>query len=267
MNVDLLLDPFGADWRDVCDTARAAADAGFDGIWMWDHLDGRVHGAAHILECWTTLTAIATSVPQEIMIGPLVLNVANRRPGVLATMAATLQHVSGGRLLLGLGAGGGAATPYAREQYATGGPVPSDAVRREQVVECIETVRRLWKTPGFLQPTPPPPFVVGAFGPKMAEVAGRIGDGINTQAWHPQLDRMLDVARAAHADAGRDPEDLLTTVFAGYDARWLRADSPPYARLVDHGVHRLILLVHAPYDRAAISAAGELLRDERKGSA
>ena len=81
MNVDLLLDPFGADWRDVCDTARAAADAGFDGIWMWDHLDGRVHGAAHILECWTTLTAIATSVPQEIIIGPLVLNVANRRPG------------------------------------------------------------------------------------------------------------------------------------------------------------------------------------------
>ena len=123
-------------------------------------------------------------------------------------------------------------------------------------------MRRLWKTPGFLQPTPPPPFVVGAFGPKMAEVAGRVGDGINTQAWHPQLDRMLDIARAAHADAGREPEDLLTTVFAGYDARWLRADSPPYARLVDHGVHRLILLVHAPYDRAAISAAGELLRND-----
>ena len=88
MQVDLLLDPFGARWAKVRDAASAAVDAGFAGIWTWDHLDGRVFGATHVLECWTMLTAIAVAVP-DVMVGPLVLNVANRRPGVLAVMAAT----------------------------------------------------------------------------------------------------------------------------------------------------------------------------------
>src|SRR5947207_564592 len=67
-----------------------------------------------------------------------------RWPGVVATMAATLQEVSGGRLLLGLGAGGGADTPYAAEQRALGREVPSDAVRRRQVAEAVGVIRQLW---------------------------------------------------------------------------------------------------------------------------
>src|SRR5260370_22000901 len=111
MQVDVLLDPFGAHWSDLRDAASTAVDAGFSGIWTWDHLDGRVYNATYVLECWTVLTAIAVAVP-EVMIGPLVLNVANRHPGVLAVMAATLQEVSGGPLLLGLGAGSGPDSPH-----------------------------------------------------------------------------------------------------------------------------------------------------------
>jgi alkanesulfonate monooxygenase SsuD/methylene tetrahydromethanopterin reductase-like flavin-dependent oxidoreductase (luciferase family) len=260
VQIDLLLDPFGARWSDVRDAASAAVDVGFAGIWTWDHLDGRVHGAGHVLECWTTLTAIAVAVP-DVMLGPLVLNVANRHPGVLAPMAATLQEISGGRLLVGLGAGGGAGTPYVREQEAVGRTVPPDPQRRTQVETCIEEVRRLWRTPGFAAPDPEPAFVIGGFGPKMAELAGRVGDGMNTQAMHPRLREMVEIARDAHARAGRDPLRFLVTAFAGFDEWWLHVDSPPHSRLVALGVDRLILLLGPPYDRARIAGAAELLRD------
>src|SRR5260370_40505948 len=123
MEVDLLLAPFGARWTEVRDAAIAAAAAGFTGIWVFDHLDGQVYNVVHVLECWTLLTAVAAVVP-DIAVGPLVLNVANRDPALLAAMAATLQDVSGGRLLLGLGAGGGVGAAYLREQEAIGRTVP-----------------------------------------------------------------------------------------------------------------------------------------------
>src|SRR6266478_26891 len=126
MQVDLLFDPFGATWVDVREGAVAAEAAGFDGVWTYDHLAGSVHGASGVLECWTTLTAIAACVPR-IAVGSMVLNVANRDAGTLAVMAATLQEVSGGRLLLGVGAGGGSGTPYRLEQEALGRTVGSDS--------------------------------------------------------------------------------------------------------------------------------------------
>ena len=70
---------------------------------------------------------------------------------------------------------------------------------------------------------------------------------------------MVDVARDAHAGAGRDPACFLVTVFAELDERWLRAESPSRARLAALGVDRLILFVSSPYDRARIAGAGQLL--------
>jgi hypothetical protein len=130
--VDLLFDPFGGRWEDLRDAAVLAEGAGLDGLWLYDHLAGSVHGAEHVLECWTVLSAVTAAVPR-LMVGSLVLNVANRDAGTLAVMAATLQEVSGGRLLLGVGAGGGVDTPYAAEQVALGREVPGDAVRRSTV--------------------------------------------------------------------------------------------------------------------------------------
>ena len=114
MKIDLLFDPFGASWHDIQEGAIAAEGEGFDGVWLYDHLAGSVHGQQRVLECWTTLTAIAATVPR-LALGPMVLNVANRHPGTLGVMAATLQEVSGGRLLLGLGAGGGCGRASGRE--------------------------------------------------------------------------------------------------------------------------------------------------------
>lgn len=63
--------------------ALTAEGEGFDGIWLYDHLAGSVHGQRSVLECWTTLTAIAARVGR-ITVGSMVLNVANRDPGTLA---------------------------------------------------------------------------------------------------------------------------------------------------------------------------------------
>lgn len=268
LHVDLLLDPFGARWLDLRDAALVAEEAGFDGIWTWDHLAGGVHDQDRVLECWTVLSALAVAVPR-VALGPLVLNVANRRPALVATAAATLQEVSGGRLLLGLGAGGGRNVPYPLEQEATGVPVPSDPVRRAQVREATTVLRQLWTgearpwtgehyrlgtASGFIRPEPVPPVIIGAFGPKMAALAGEVSDGINTHGSSPQLVELLDTARAAHAAQGRDPAAFIVTLSVPFGRRSF--DPARQAELAALGVHRIVALVRPPFDLDAIRAAG-----------
>jgi alkanesulfonate monooxygenase SsuD/methylene tetrahydromethanopterin reductase-like flavin-dependent oxidoreductase (luciferase family) len=257
MEFDLLLDPFGARWSDLRDTAEVAIDAGFAGIWIYDHLDGRVYDAPFVLECWTVLSALSAAVPRGVL-GSLVLNAANRHPGLLATMAATLQETSGGRVMLGIGAGGGDAR-FVREQVAIGRTVPADPVRRVEIDACISEVRSLWGSPGYLEPDPHPPFIVGGFGPKMAELAGRVGDGMNTRATHPRLPELISVARDACERAGGDPAGFLVTVLADFGEPWLARGSQEREGLYALGVDRVILFVPAPYDRRRITVAGRLL--------
>ena len=215
MQLDVLLDPFGARWTEVRDAAAAAIDAGFAGVWTYDHLDGRVYDAPFVLECWTVLSALAVAAP-DVMLGPLVLNVQNRHPGVLATMAATLQEVSGGRLMLGLGAGGGPGTRYAREQEAVGRTTAPDRLRRAQVELCIEEMRRLWQRPGFLAPDPAAAVRDRCPGPE---------DGRARRACR----RWVQHERNAPAPAG-----------AGRDrARRARAFGPRSGAVPGHGPHRV----------------------------
>jgi alkanesulfonate monooxygenase SsuD/methylene tetrahydromethanopterin reductase-like flavin-dependent oxidoreductase (luciferase family) len=252
VQADLLFDPFGGRWEDLRDAALLAEQAGFDGLWLYDHLAGSVHHASHVLECWTVLSALAAAVPR-MTVGSLVLNVANRDAGTLAVMAATLQEVSGGRLLLGLGAGGGVDTPYAAEQVALGRAVPGDAARRRAVEKTVATLRRVWSgaaggTTGFLRPEPSPPVIVGGFGPKMAELAGRVGDGVNLPPGSA-LGRLIDIARTAHAEAGRDPDRFLITT----------SGTPTDERLAGLGVHRAVTMVRPPY-AAAVRRLAETMR-------
>ncbi len=273
---DVLLDPFDVGWVQFLAAAETAQACGFQGVWTWDHLAGQVHQASSVLECWTVLSALAGRIP-DIAVGPLVLNVANRDPRMLAVMAATLQSVAGGRLWLGLGAGGGSGTPYASEQRALGRIVAGDPVRRRNVAATVQILRQLWTGQsqastlseesvyplgsgrGFLRPDPPPPIVIGAFGPKMAELAGLVGDGINVPAWHPRLSELLEIARGAHARAGKDPARFLVSVFAGLEPRWLDDRHAERSRLRDLGVDRVILIA-SPASSEAIAEAGRYLK-------
>jgi len=225
VNIDVLFDSFGATWPDVREGAIAAEGEGFDGVWLYDHLAGSVHRHDRVLESWTTLTAIAATVPR-LNIGPMVLNVANRDAGTLGVMAATLQDISGGRLLLGLGAGGGRETPYAAEQWAFGRTVDSGPGRRQAVEAAVPVLRSVWSgnvagVGGFLRPDPPPPIIIGGFGPKMAELAGRIADGINVPGG-PRAGSLLEVARSARAAAGRGHTPFVVTVSSDLDSRTLQ---------------------------------------------
>ena len=249
MEVDLVLDPFGARWDDVRDAAQLAEEAGYGGIWLWDHLAGSTHRASRILECWTVVTALA-AVTDHVMLGPLVLNNANRDPAMVAIMAATLQEVSGGRLLLGLGAGGNVSTPYAAEQVAFGRTVAPDPVRRRELEDAVATIRSVWTgshggSSGYLVPEPPPPIVIGAFGPKTAELGGQVADGVNVMLGMLEL---VDVARAARERAGKDPATLLVTLNVD-----LSADSIAMCRAT--GADRAICYAPVPYDRELIRSA------------
>ncbi|HVQ76013.1 MAG TPA: LLM class flavin-dependent oxidoreductase [Candidatus Binatia bacterium] len=274
MKIDLLLIPMGTRYADVRAAALEAETAGFDGVWTWDHLrDTDGDGGPGTVEAWTTLTGLAEAT-RRVALGPLVLNVHNRHPGLLANMAATLQQVSSGRLLLGIGAGGNRGTPYAAEQEMLGLAVEADAARAARTAEAIQVMRRLWagdasafagahyrlaRPAGYLRAEPPPPVIVGGFGPRMAAIAGRHGDGFNTQAGHPRLADLARIALDEYARAGGDPARFLLTVFAGLHDRWLRPDSAARASLARVGVGRLILLVGPPFPLDQIRAAAPLL--------
>src|SRR5207253_8762271 len=127
--------------------------------------------------------------------------------------------------------------------------VEGEATGARRVVAAIALIRRRWAGDnGFLGPEPPPPLIVGGFGPRMAGIAGRHGDGFNTQAMHPQLADLVRRARDEHAASGRDPARFIVTVFAGLDERWLSPDSRARQRLEQLGAERLILPIGPPFD-------------------
>jgi len=253
---DVLLDPFDAEWSQLRDLALAAEDRGYGGVWTWDHLSGVVHGQRHVLEGWTVLSALG-AVTERVTLGPLVVNQVNRDAAVVAQMAATLQQVTGGRLLLGVGAGAGSTGPYAAEQLALGRRPGTDPERRAALVDYLAAIELTWSgevdgTGGFLRPDPRPPIVVAAFGPKMAAIAGRYAEGINTQATLPNLEEVVGAAR----DVAEDPERFLVTVFSTLSPTWLDPDSPPRRRLADLGTDRLILVVRPTQDPDRLPAPG-----------
>jgi alkanesulfonate monooxygenase SsuD/methylene tetrahydromethanopterin reductase-like flavin-dependent oxidoreductase (luciferase family) len=260
VRVDVLLETFGSSWPEIRDGALAAEEAGFDGVWLNDHLAGVVTGAPHVLECWTILSALAATVPR-VALGPLVLNIANRDPGTLAVMAATFQNLSGGRLLLGLGAGARPGTPYALEQELLGRRVPGAAERRRTVVQTIGTLRRIWsaestRADGFLRPVPLPPVVVAGLGPKMADLAGRVGDGICVPFGTMTAD-LVAMARLARQRAGRDPHQLLVVV-----SLTSVPDRASFPASID--VDRLIVYVAPPFERGMAGLRDAIRRWNRE---
>ena len=203
VKTDILLIPFGATYPEMREAALAAEAAGFDGVWTWDHLRDADGGTGRVPECLTTLAALAEAVPR-IALGSLVLNSGLRHPGVVANVAATIQEISGNRLILGIGAGGGSDLPYAPEQRMLGMEVAPDRERAARTGEAAQVLRRLWagdasafegehftlRSPhGYPRPEAPPPIVIGGFGGRMARIAGRFGDGFNTPAGPSEICR------------------------------------------------------------------------------
>ena len=123
-------------WPEVAAIARAAEDSGFASIWVGDHLLYRADGRPDRgpWDVWTQLAALA-AITTRVRLGPLVAATAFHAPGILARMAASVDEVSGGRLVLGLGAG------WNEPEFRAFG-IPSDRLA-SRFEEAFEIVRRL----------------------------------------------------------------------------------------------------------------------------
>jgi alkanesulfonate monooxygenase SsuD/methylene tetrahydromethanopterin reductase-like flavin-dependent oxidoreductase (luciferase family) len=238
-----------------------AAARYFDSLWVYDHFFDLGDRSNPWLESWTTLTWLAARFP-TLQVGTLVLGLGYRNPALLAKMAATLQALSGGRLILGIGGG------WREEEYqAYGYPFPQTGVRLQQLDEAVQILRLMWTDPAptfrgeyfqienatcLPQPDPPPPIMIGSMGTRILPLIARRADAwdvwsFSPDGWDVDDYRQKWAAVQEHAAAaGRDPVTIVRSVSAtggklprtaDDSARWLERLRP----FADLGVARFNL--------------------------
>ncbi len=283
-----MLSTFDADPRELRNAAHLADGLGITALWTMDHLSGQVHADRRwVIECFTVLTLLAEAT-ERASIGPMVLNPIARHPVVLAQALATVQELTGGRLRVGVGAGGGIGNYGAELEWAglvnsdsstsdnstSANPTDTDparpvlnhsaAERRGRVVELLSILEHLWSgsdapwtgslyslagSSGFLVPAVRPPVIVAGYGPRMARLAGEYADGFNTIATADNLESLASSAREAHTHRAGS---LLMSTYAVFEPSWLDPDSAGRRRLADVGVDALVLVLPAPFDDGLI---------------
>lgn len=204
---------------------RAADDLGFEAVWNYDHFYGLVENTKPTHEGWTTLAAMAV-LTRQARIGCMVTGVTYRNPAILAKMAVTVDHISGGRLDFGIGAGW-----HEAEHRGYGIDFPGPGTRVAMLDEALTVIRRLWTEESvsfegrfytlqdaICEPKPVqrphPPIVVGGSQPKMLRVIARHADEWNMpshsgpQEWGEASSRLTE----ACAEVGRDPAEVRRSV-------------------------------------------------------
>jgi probable F420-dependent oxidoreductase len=275
-------------WPEYVEMARSAEEAGFDSIWLGDHLLYRGEGRdpRGPWEVWTLLAALA-AVTSRVRLGPLVACTAFHPPGLLAKMAATVDEVSGGRLVLGLGAG------WNEEEFRAFG-IPYDH-RVSRFEEAFEIIRRLLAgervtrqgrfhsaDDALLLPAPRrvPPLMIGSGGPRMLGITLP-----HVQSWNTWYEDYGNDARrfaelnervsAAAAAAGRDPAEIersacaLVALSRDAPERPFEPDMPPLEgsreeiaaglrELAEAGADEIILVI-TPNTQESIRELGEVI--------
>ena len=208
------------------ESARRLDEAGYAGLWCWDHFMGRGEPTVPVVENWTILS-MAAAQTSRVTVAPFVMNVMNRHPAVVARMASTLQIASGGRLILGIGIGG---APREHEAYGIDFPPAPERVARLE--EAVAVIRALWTggpvtrpspfyplhdAVAYPVPDPTPRIVVGGETPAGARLAGRVGDGWS--AFDDNFEQNLPLYLESLEASGRRREDQ--TVLVGFQGEWL----------------------------------------------
>ncbi len=124
------------------DLALAAEDAGWDGFFIWDHIWASWKGTMGVVDPWIVLAAVAAKT-EEIKIGPMVTPIPRRRPSKLARETASLDNLSNGRLVLGVGLGG------SPEEFDHFGDTPDPKARGKMLDEGLEVLTGLWSGEPF----------------------------------------------------------------------------------------------------------------------
>jgi len=206
-------------WNEIVDRTRYAEDAGFDGAWVFDHFTA-LYGdpAGPCLEGWTLLAGLA-AITTRIRLGTLVTGITYRHPSMLATEAVTVDHISGGRLELAVGAAW-----HEPEHRRLGIDFPRAGDRIERLEEAIGVMRALmtqddprfegthYRLEGGYSPRPVqrphPPIWVGGHGPRMLALVGRTADVWHTFGNPDDLKRRSGIVDDAARAAGRDPSSI-----------------------------------------------------------
>jgi alkanesulfonate monooxygenase SsuD/methylene tetrahydromethanopterin reductase-like flavin-dependent oxidoreductase (luciferase family) len=210
-------------FAETLDFARRAEAVGLDSIWVYDHLIFRFPPEPEegVHEAWTTLTALAPVVPR-VELGALVMCSSFRNAGLMAKMAATLDDLSGGRVILGLGCGW-----HEPEYEAFGFPFDHRVGRFEEDLEVVTRLLRgeevtfsgRWSNYDRAKLLPPParrtPILVAAKGERMLRLTAQWSDAWN-MAWFGSVEDRLRASlrdlEAACAAVGRDPATMRRTV-------------------------------------------------------
>ena len=264
MRFDLQINPGTAIWPIARDAALAAEAAGFKTFWTVDHLAGDVMKAPDMPECFTLLGALA-SATKTIELGPLVVNVGNRHPAMLANSAATMQQICGGRFVLGLGAGASPNSPVAAEQRAIGVIPPAKMSERHAVlVNALDVMNEMWapnrrvELEKFPLPNPRPEVIVGVNSVALARIAGARANGVNIRASHERAGEILAAAQDAHKSSGIN-KPFTVSVWEHYDEALVSGDDARLDVWRSWGVDRAILLMFKSVDFAAIDRAAQYL--------
>jgi probable F420-dependent oxidoreductase len=275
-------------WPEVLALARAAEEVGFDSIWLGDHLlyrgDGRLERGPW--DVWTMLAALAAST-ERVSLGPLVASTAFHPPGLVARMAAAIQEISGGRFVLGLGAGWNEV-----EFRAFGLPFERRGARFLEAFRVIRQLLdgdRLTFAGEFFQledavllprPVRPPKLMIGTTGPRLLEATLLHVDAWNT--WYDWYGNTPEGFAARNAEvtavaerAGRDPASLersacvLVVLDRSSTDRPLTAEGPPLEgspEQIAAGLHALgeagadeAIVVASPIVERSVHELGEAL--------
>lgn len=228
---------------------QAVDELGVDSLWTWDHFFPPLYGAADEahFEGWQILAAMAVTASNVSQIGMLVTGCGYRNPDLLADMARTLDHLSGGRAVLGIGSGW-----MDKDEIEYGYPVRTPAQRLDLLVEALPRIRRRL---ALLQPGPlgPLPILIGGNGERRtlrlvaqhADMWNGYGDAATIRAKNLVIDRWCD-------EVGRDPREIERTV-------WIERPDPALMEsLVGAGAEHLILGLRAPYDLDDVKRLVEL---------
>ena len=256
----------GVSWEQWVALARAAEDANLEGLFRSDHYRSIVRGEpAGSLDAWATLAGLA-AVTSRIRLGTMVSPVTFRRVPVLAKLVATVDHISGGRVELGLGAGW-----FEAEHEAYGFEFPPLKERMDELDRQLAEIVRHWDAAPEIQPKPlqrphPPIIVGGKAKPRTVRAAVAHADEYNT-VWptvaeaRERKQTLDDAARAA----GREPLafSMMTSCVVADDPAGLRerlaayktvtgSDTPAISGTVDEVAGQLRLYEEAGVERVML---------------
>jgi len=213
-------------WKTLLEIATHAEATGWDRIYFADHfMPNGPDTSAPWSEAWTTIAALAASVPR-VQIGPLVTGNTYRHPAVLAKMAATVDHISGGRLVLGLGAGW-----QENEHRAYGIPFDTMGGRLRRMEEACQVIQGLFANQKTrfqgefyqldeapLEPKPvqtPVPLLIGGGGEKVTmRIAARYANEWNVWGDVETLRHKMKILDAHCREVGRDPSEIQRSAVA-----------------------------------------------------